>query len=60
MRYQVGDLLLFGPILWTITRKNTNCPLRLETGHRVINLYMYEIDRLLKSDKNNKHYPIIK
>lgn len=60
MRYKVGDLLLFGSTLWTITRKNTNCPVRLENRDRVINLYMYEIDKLLKSNKNNKHYPVIK
>ena len=60
MKYQVGDLLLFGSTLWTITRKNTNCPFRLESRDRVINLYMYEIARLLNSNKNNKHYTVVK
>jgi hypothetical protein len=60
MKIEVGDLLLVNGQLWTIIQKNRNVPLILENGDRKVHMYLYEIQRWLKRDKDSKHYSVIK
>jgi hypothetical protein len=60
MKIEVGDLLLVNGQLWTIIQKNRNVPLILENGGRKVHMYIYEIQRWLKRDKDSKHYSVIK
>ena len=60
MKYQVGDLLLVNGQVWTVIEKNRNVPLILQNRDRRIHMFLYEIQRWLKRDKDNKHYSVIK
>jgi hypothetical protein len=60
MKIEIGDLIVVNGQVWTVIQKSRNFPLILQNRDRKIHMYVYEIQRWLKRDKDSKHYSVIK